>query len=187
LAAVRRWALGGCAIAAALAAAYFLLLRDSTVEPHLTTLAPASVIGSGEEALGVAPDGTLLVWQPPPEEGSLPSLPLSEPPKGGALAGPALAQAQVLGAAPAPLRPCIAGSRYGESGVDVELRSGIELRFGSASRAKLKWRSAATVLADPSITAVDYVDLHSPSRPSYEGSEHPLPPASSEAGGGCGE
>jgi hypothetical protein len=184
---VRRWALGGCALVAALVAAYLLLLRDSTVEPQLTALAPTSVIGSGEEALGVAPDGTLLIWQPPPEEGSLPLLPLPEPPKKGELAGPALKQAQVLGAAPAPLRPCIASSSYGESGVDVELRSGIELRFGSASRAGLKWRSAATVLADPSITALDYVDLQSPARPAFAGSEHPLPPASSEAAGGCGE
>ena len=41
-------------------------------------------------------------------------------------------------------------SFYGESGVDVELRSGIELRFGDASRAIEKWKAAAAVLADPS-------------------------------------
>ena len=78
----------------------------------------------------------------------------------------------MLGAAPAPLRPCIESSRYGESGVDVELRSGIELRFGDASRAAEKWRSAVAVLADPSITAADYVDLHSPSRPTVYGEGH---------------
>jgi hypothetical protein len=184
---VRRWALAGGALVAALAAAYLFLLRDSTVEPHLTVPAPTAVIGSGEQAVGVAADGTLLAWQPPPEEGSLPSLPLSEPPKDGRLAGPALEQARVLGAAPPELRPCIAGSRYGGSGVEVELRTGIELRFGSASRAGQKWRSAAAVLADPAITALDYVDLLSPGRPAYGGSGHYLPSASSEAAGGCGE
>ena len=60
-----------------------------------------------------------------------------------------LQQARVLGAAPAALRPYIASSYYGESGVDVKLRSGIELRFGDASQAGEKWRAAAAVLADP--------------------------------------
>ena len=73
-----------------------------------------------------------------------------------------LEQAQVLGAAPPALRPYVEGSYYGESGVDVELTSGIELRFGDASQAARKWRAAAAVLADPSITALDYVDLHAP-------------------------
>ena len=68
----------------------------------------------------------------------------------------------MLGAAPAPLRPYIESSYYGESGVDVELRSGIELRFGDASQAARSGEAAAAVLADPSITALDYVDLHAP-------------------------
>ena len=89
-------------------------------------------------------------------------LPLSEPPKSGRLAGPVLQQARVLGAAPPALRPYVDGSYYGESGVDVELTSGIELRFGDASQAAQKWKAAAAVLADPSITALDYVDLHAP-------------------------
>jgi cell division septal protein FtsQ len=182
----RRLALAGGAILVALFAAYLLLFRDSTVEPRLTVLLPAAVIGSGEGAVGVAPDGTVLTWQGPPPKGSLPSLPLSGPPKAGRLAGSALEQARVLGAAPAPLRPCIGSSYYGESGVDVKLRSGIELRFGNASRAAQKWRAAVTVLADPSITALDYVDLHSPGRPAYGGTGHSLPSASQEAAGGCG-
>ena len=174
-------------MAAAAVARYVLVFRTETVEPDLTVLVPASVIGSGEEAVGVAADGTVLSWQPPPAEGSLPSLPLSEPPKEGRLAGPALEQAKVLGAAPPALRRCLERSFYGESGVDVLMRSGIELRFGSASRAEQKWRSAAAILADPSITALDYVDLHSPVRPSVGGSEHALPPPGQEAAGGCGE
>jgi cell division septal protein FtsQ len=67
-------------------------------------------------------------------------------------------------------------SFYGKSGIDVELRSGVELRFGDASRAAEKWRAAATVLADPAITALDYVDLQAPQRPAVYGSGHALPP-----------
>jgi hypothetical protein len=112
-----------------------------------------------------------------PEDGTLPSLPLNQVPKSGRLGGTMLQQALVLGAAPAELRPHIESSYQGESGVDVILRSGIELRFGDASRAAEKWRAAATVLADPSLTAVDYINLYAPSRPSAGGSGHALPPA----------
>jgi len=183
---VRRRALAGALALVAAAAAWFFVLRTTTVEPTLTMALPTAVIGSGEDAIGVSADGRLLAWQAPPEDETLPALPLSEPPKSGRLAGPALAQARVLGAAPAPLRPCIAGSRYGESGVDVDLRSGIELRFGDASRTAEKWRSAVAVLADPSITAADYVDLHSPSRPAVYGEGHVLPSAEEGTEAGCG-
>ncbi len=88
-----------------------------------------------------------------------------------------LEQARVLGAAPATLRPFLSRSYYGESGVDVETTSGIELRFGDDSQAKRKWKAAAAVLADPSIEALDYVDLHAPARPAIGGSGHTLPPA----------
>ena len=73
-----------------------------------------------------------------------------------------LEQVRVLGAAPAALRPYVEGSYYGESGVDVNLTSGIELRFGDSTQVARKWRAAAAVLADPSVTALDYVDLHAP-------------------------
>ena len=137
---------------------------------------PAATIGSGEEALAVTANGAIVPWWPLPEEPELPRLPLSEPPGNGRLAGPMLEQARVLGAAPAALRPYLAGSYYGESGVDVEMTSGIELRFGDATQAKLKWKAAVAVLADPSIEALDYVDLHAPARPAIGGSGHTLPP-----------
>jgi hypothetical protein len=182
----RRLLLGALALGAAGALAYFLLGGDTQVEPKLRNVAAASVIGSGDDAVGVSASGVLLVSQPPPAEGTVPALPLSEPPKGGRLAGPVLEQARVLGAAPAAIRPCIERSYYGETGVDVELRAGIELRFGDASRVAEKWRSAVAVLADPSITAGDYVDLHSPGRPAVYGEGHTLPSAEEASGGGCG-
>ena len=82
----------------------------------------------------------------------------------------------MLGATPAALRPYVEGSYFGESGVDVNLTSGIELRFGNATQAARKWQAAAAVLADPAVTALDYVDLHAPGRPAIGGSGHTLPP-----------
>jgi cell division septal protein FtsQ len=184
---VRRWILAGAvAVAAVALAGYFLIFSGSTVEPRLRAAVPTSVIGSGEDAVGVSAAGLLLVSQPAPKEGTLPALPLAEPPEGGRLAGPVLEQARVLGAAPTAIRPCIESSRYGESGVDVELRSGIELRFGNASQATEKWRSAVAVLAEPSITALDYVDLHLPNRPAVYGEGHVLPSAEEGSGDACG-
>jgi hypothetical protein len=172
-----RWA--ALALLAALAGAslYWFALRDATVEPHLVAPRATATIGSGPEAVAVGPEGRVLAWLPLPADAKLPQLPLSEVPRSGRLAGPALAQARVLGAAPATLRPYLASSTYGESGVDVELRSGIELRFGDASGAAKKWRAAAAILADPSVTALDYVDLHAPGRPAVGGSGHALPPS----------
>lgn len=165
------------AIVIVLLAAYELVVKETVVEPRLVASQPTAVIGSGAEAVAVAADGTLMRWYPVPEGSSLPRLPLAEPPKSGRLAGPALEQAKVLGAAPPALRRYVEASRYGDSGVDVVLDTGIELRFGDASQAARKWRAAAAVLADPELEALDYVDLHSPGRPATYGSGHTLPPA----------
>lgn len=156
-----------------------LLLKDTEVAPARASLRaslqPASLIGEGEDAVAVSPSGAILTWVSIPEEAELPSLPLSEPPAGGRLAGPMLQQARVLGAAPPALRPYIASSYYGESGVDVNLRSGIELYFGDPSQLSQKWSAAAAVLANPQISALDYVDLHAPRHPAIGGSSHTLP------------
>lgn len=160
----------------ALAAIYQLRLRETTASGDLVASRAVATIGSGEDAVGVAADGTILSLLQLPEGVELPALPLSTPPEKARLAGTLLEQTRVLGAAPRALQPYVASSYYGESGVDIELRSGIELRFGDASRAEKKWRAAAAVLADPSVSALDYVDLHAPSRPAIGGSGHALPP-----------
>lgn len=171
-----RLALAAAAAIVGAVAVYWFFVREGTAEP--TVMAPqlAAQIGEGSDAVGVTGSGAIVRWLPLPEEPPLPQLPLEEPPKSGHLRGPALEQAKVLGAVPDELRPYVASSYFGESGVDVELSTGAELRFGDASQAARKWRAAAAILADPSITALDYVDLHAPSRPSYAGSEHELPP-----------
>lgn len=149
---------------------------DTTVEPHLVSSEPVAAIGSGDEAVAVADDGTVLTWLALPADSHLPQLSLGAAPKGPRVQGPVLEQVHVLASTPPALRPYVAASRFGESGVDVELSSGIELRFGSGGDASRKWRAAAAVLADPSITALDYVDLTAPGRPAVGGSGHTLPP-----------
>lgn len=173
---MRRWLIAVAALVVALAALYWLAIRDSTVVARLEAPRATATIGAGTDAVAVGADGQILAWIPLSEDALLPRLPLSSVPKGGRLAGPVLEQARVLGAAPAALRPYIESSYYGESGVDVELRSGIELRFGDASQVKAKWKAAAAVLADPSITALDYVNVIAPRRPAWGGSGHALPP-----------
>jgi hypothetical protein len=173
---MRRQLLALALILLVLLGAYWLLIRSSTIEAHLEVPRATATIGTGSDAIAVGPDGQILAWLPLSEDQQLPSLSLSAPPKSGKLAGPVLQQARVLGAAPAALRPYIESSYFGESGVDVKLRSGIELRFGDASEAAAKWKAASAVLADPSITALDYVNLYVPRKPSVGGSGHTLPP-----------
>lgn len=151
------------------------LFGDEAISPQVSGPEAAATIGSGDEAVAVSSGGILLPGLPIPEDADLPALPASELPKGGALAGPMLQQALVLGAVPTALRPYVERSYYGESGVDVVLDAGIELRFGDASQAERKWKAAAAILADPTISRLDYVDLHAPSRPAYGGEGHELP------------
>ncbi len=174
---MRRWLAVLALVVVAAAAGYWFLVRDKTVTAQVRVPELASTIGSGEGAVGVSSDGEIVPFLPVPSEPPLPRLPIEAVPQNGHLAGPVLQQAKVLGAAPAVLRPYVERSYYGESGIDVVLTTGIELRFGDASQAERKWRAAAAVLADPSITALDYVDLSAPSHPSWAGSEHALPPA----------
>ncbi|HKH65471.1 MAG TPA: hypothetical protein VKA35_08410 [Solirubrobacterales bacterium] len=156
---------------------YWFVVRAGSADPHVTVPELVATIGEGDEAVGVSGGGAVVRWLPLPEETPLPRLPLDEIPKGGRVRGHALEQVRVLAAVPDQLRPYVAGSYYGESGVGVELTTGIELRFGDASQAQRKWRAAAAILADPSVTALDYVDLQSPGRPSFDGEEYELPPA----------
>ncbi len=173
---MRRWLAATAVLALIAGAAYFFLVRDRTVTAHVSSPRPAATIGSGSEAVVVSSTGKVVRWLPVREEAPLPTLPLTEVPKSGHLAGTALQQALVLGAVPAALQPYVERSYYGKSGVDVILTTGIELRFGEASQAGRKWRAAAAVLADPTTTALDYVDLHAPGHPATGGTGHILPP-----------
>ena len=88
-------------------------------------------------------------------------------PPGGALEGDPLKQALIVGATPEPLRPLVEEVDYGdEYGVEVTLRGGIPVRFGTGARAAEKWAAAAAVLADPKLTSLTYLDVRVPERPS---------------------
>jgi hypothetical protein len=159
----------------AFAFAWQKLFGDETLTPHLVSSQPVGAIGSGNGAVAVAEDGTVLAWFPPGDHVHLAELPIDSAPPGDRVQGSVLEQVHVLAAAPAALRPYVAASHFGESGVVVELTSGIELRFGNSAAAKRKWRAAASVLADPGLTSLDYVDLRAPGRPAVYGSGHELP------------
>lgn len=161
----------------AVAGIYWFAVRTKTAEPHVQVPKLAAAIGEGDEAVGIAGNGAAVRWLPLPDDPPLPRLPLDEVPKGGRLRGTALEQVRVLAAVPDALRPFLESSYFGESGVDVNLTTGIELRFGDDSQVKRKWNAVAAILADPSVTALDYVNVVAPTRPVFEGSEHELPPA----------
>jgi cell division protein FtsQ len=135
---------------------------------------PVAVLGEGADAVVVAGDGTLLRGLAA-GEGELPRLTAAEAPRRERLAGPLLGEAQILGAAPAALLSHVDGIATGSRGAVVTLDNGIELLFGTPWRGREKWRAAAAVLADPSLTALDYVDLTSPRRVAVGGVGHYLP------------
>lgn len=166
-------------------AVYWFALRDSsTTTAKAAPVRAVAQIGEGERVILVGSDGRLLgrVTEKPKDKKAhvekLPVLPLKERPKGDRVKGHVLEQVHVIAAAPKALRRYIARTNYGKSGVDVEFTSGIEIRFGDAGGAEKKWKAAAAVLADPSVTMLSYVDVHAPTRPSVMGGEHELPPAS---------
>lgn len=171
----RRVALGLLALVAVAVGIYWFVLRDSTVVARVHVPILSSKIETEDEVVGVSSTGEIVRVLPLSENRPLPRLSLTEVPKGHRLAGHPLEQARVLGATPPTLRPYVERSYYGESGVDVILTSGIELRFGDDSQAARKWKAAAAVLADPSVTTLDYVDLHAPNHVAIHGTGHTLP------------
>ncbi len=173
----RRAILGLTTVLVAVVGLYWFIVREGSAEPHVLIPKLAAAIGEGDEAVGVAGNGAAVRWLPLPQDPPLPQLPLDEVPRGGRVKGTALEQVRVLAAVPDPLRPYVARSYFGESGVDIELTTGIEISFGDATQAQRKWRAAAAILADPEVTGLDYVNVIAPSRPVYEGSGHELPVA----------
>ncbi|MGH2924515.1 MAG: cell division protein FtsQ/DivIB, partial [Solirubrobacterales bacterium] len=141
---------------------------------HVTERPPVLVAVKGDRRVPVASDGSVL---PGIKVGSaLPALKVDSVPRSGRLAGAALAEALAIGAAPAPLRPLIEGaSRSSDYGVVVDLRDGIELRFGGASGLDAKWAAVAAILADPQVTALTYIDARVPDRPAVGGTSTPTP------------
>lgn len=129
-----------------------------------------SVFGEGADALLIASDGTVL-GSAGDQVDSLPAITEGDPPDGRRLEGVALEQAVVLGAAPPELRSYVDSGEITGKGVEVTLSNGLVLLFGEAVQAARKWRAAATVIADPELSDVGYVDLSVPRRPAVSESK----------------
>lgn len=131
---------------------------------------PTMIVDSGGRQVPVAADGTLLTGVSVPDDANLPVLEVDQIPSGPTLGGEPLDQALVVGAAPEPLRPLIEKIAHSkEFGVEVTMRGGIPIRFGTGSAAAEKWESAAAVLADPKLDSLSYVDVRVPERPAAGG------------------
>jgi len=129
---------------------------------------PALIATTGGERAAVSADGSVLSGVAAPD--GLPTVAVADVPATGRLTGPDLEEALVAGAAPAALAPLIESvAATEEYGVVVELRGGIPVRFGDGVRAADKWAAAAAVLGDPKLTALTYLDVRVPSRPTTGG------------------
>jgi hypothetical protein len=182
---MRRALLAVAVLAIAAVAVYWFALRDSstpTAEAKPTT--PVAQIGEGKTVILVGDDGRLLGTRTTTEnkkgggeaQKHLVVLPVKKRPKGDRVKGHTLEEVHVIAAAPAALGKYIAAARYGKTGVELETTGGIEIRFGDDREATRKWEAAATVLADPSVTLLSYVDVTAPTHPAVGGEDHELPP-----------
>lgn len=128
--------------------------------------AVAALLEPGGRRVAVTADGRTL---PDVPAATLPDVELSAGPRTRA----ALA---VAAAAPGPLLARAARLWWGAEGLELDLRDGPPLIFGSASDARAKWAAAARVLADPSSAGATYLDLRDPGRVAAGG----LAPVASE-------
>jgi len=173
---IRPIALAVVALAVVGVAVYWFALRgSSTTDAEAQQVRVVAQIGNGKRVVLVTGDGKLF-GMASGKKADQPVLPLKKLPPGKRVRGHVLEEVRLLAAAPKPLRPYIAATKWGKTGAEVELTSGIFIRFGDQSEAVRKWKSAAAVLADPSVTLLSYVDVHAPTRPDVGGEGHELPP-----------
>ena len=174
---IRPIALAVVALAVVGVAVYWFALRgSSTTDAEAQQVRVVAQIGNGKRVVLVTGDGKLF-GMASGKKADQPVLPLKKLPPGKRVRGHVLEEVRILAAAPKPLRPYIASTSWGKTGAEVELTSGILIRFGDQSEAVRKWKSAVALLADPSVTLLSYVDVHAPTRPEVGGAGHELPPA----------
>lgn len=144
-------------------------LRVSAHFPHSLAIAvdeqiPVAVLRSGGRQVAVDPSGLILAGA---STAGLPSLPGAADTGGSRVSVPAtLATLKVLGAAPYQLLSHIANARStAKHGVEVQLRAGPVVYFGSSRQLVAKWQAADAVLADSDSAGATYIDVSSPQRP----------------------
>lgn len=174
---IRPIALALVGVAVVAVAVYWFGLRGpSTTDAEAQQVRVVAQIGNGKRVVLVTDDGELF-GSATGAKASQPVLPLKKVPSGKHVRGHVLEEVRILAAAPKALRPYIAATKWGKTGAEVELTSGIFIRFGDQSEAVRKWKSAAAMLADPSVTLLSYVDVHAPTRPEVGPGEIELPPS----------
>ncbi|HYF27086.1 MAG TPA: cell division protein FtsQ/DivIB [Baekduia sp.] len=132
---------------------------------------PVAVVQSGGDEVLVSSDGTLLRGARPRD---LAVIPMRAAPGGDRITDRRALQAvAALAAAPPQLRPRVARAFTGSHGLTLQLEEGPSLRFGSLSRLRAKWASAARVLGDAGSRGATYLDLRYPERPAAGGLEDP--------------
>ncbi|HSZ68732.1 MAG TPA: FtsQ-type POTRA domain-containing protein [Solirubrobacteraceae bacterium] len=156
------------------AVARFHVVRELTVTPsfphglriRVSEQLPVAVLLAGGIRTAVAADGVVL--GPGLLGGALPSVNASgaEPLPGQRVAATTTrAELSVLGAAPSALLGWVQRVFTGPEGLTVQMRGGLAIYFGNATRAHAKWLAAARVLADPGSAGATYVDVRLPERP----------------------
>ena len=148
----------------------------STVEVKVHEYAPvAELTGPDGGGVPVASDGTLL---PRTRKAKLPSVGVSKTPtEDGFESARVRVLVQVLAGAPRLLRRDLARAYMDEdTGIEVAMRDGPTLEFGTSRRTDAKWASATRVLAAPSSLGADAIDVRLPGRPSARGFESTLNP-----------
>jgi cell division septal protein FtsQ len=141
----------------------------STVEVEVHEYVPVAALTPPEgRAVPVAFDGTLL---PRVVRKKLPAIAvLSDPARDGFESARVRTLVRVLAAAPAPLRPKLERAYLAKGrGILVSMRDGTTLELGTRARLAAKWASATRVLAAPSASGADEIDVRLPERPAASG------------------
>ena len=118
-----------------------------------------------QAAVGVSADGTILAWLPPPQAGTLPAAAALQAARRRAAgrhgarrgAGPRCRPGR---SSPLPEEQLLRRKR----GRRETASRGSNCASAMPRRRRASGEAAAAVLADPSVTALDYVDLNAPSR-----------------------
>jgi cell division protein FtsQ len=141
----------------------------STLRVEVHEYAPvAALTGPDGRAVPVAFDGTLL---PRVAKTKLPTVAVTAAPEHDGFESERVrVLVRVLAGAPAPLRAQLDRAYVDkERGILVAMRDGPTLELGTGARLEAKWASATRVLAAPSSSGADEIDVRLPERPSATG------------------
>lgn len=136
--------------------------HDLVVE--VTEREPIAQVDLAGDVVAVGAGGRLMRGVEPARK--LPVLHATRLAPGDRLTDPdALEAVSVLAAAPAPLRERVKTVLWSANkGLQLDLRKGPDLYFGSAERPEAKWMATARVLAEPSSVGAVYLDVRVPER-----------------------